>query len=207
MRRLTYRQAKNFFALELLSAGTPMLLMGDEVRRTQKGNNNPYCQDSDISWFDWSLLERHADMHRFVKELNRFRRRPDVVAEMAAPSLNELLRRAPIEWHGVLLKRPDWSDHSHSLAFTLRSWRAHVLLHGMLNAYWELLSFELPPVPAGPGWRRWINTALESPGDICPWQSAPVVTQATYVVQPRSVVLLVCGSFPQWNDSNEESIQ
>ena len=67
---LRNRQVKNFFALELLSAGTPMLLMGDEVRRTQRGNNNAYCQDSDISWFDWSLLERHADIHRFVKELN-----------------------------------------------------------------------------------------------------------------------------------------
>ena len=70
---LRNRQVKNFFTLELLSAGTPMLLMGDEVRRTQRGNNNAYCQDSDISWFDWSLLERHADIHRFVKGLIRFR--------------------------------------------------------------------------------------------------------------------------------------
>ena len=82
---LRNRQVKNFFALELLSAGTPMLLMGDEVRRTQKGNNNAYCQDSDISWFDWSLLERHGDIHRFVKALNRFRQRRDVVAERTAP--------------------------------------------------------------------------------------------------------------------------
>ena len=68
---LRNRQVKNFFALELLSAGTPMLLMGDEVRRTQRGNNNAYCQDSEISWFDWSLLERHADIHRFVKRAQR----------------------------------------------------------------------------------------------------------------------------------------
>jgi isoamylase len=120
---LRNRQIKNFFALELLSAGTPMLLMGDEVRRTQRGNNNGYCQDSEVSWFDWTLLQRHADIHRFVKALNRFRQRRDVVAEMSAPTLNELLRRAPIEWHGVALNRPDWSDHSHSLAFTLRSFQ------------------------------------------------------------------------------------
>ena len=62
-------------------------------------------------------------------------------------SLNELLRRARIEWHGVALNHPDWSDHSHSLAFTLRSLRARFLLHGMFNAYWEPLTFELPPVP------------------------------------------------------------
>jgi isoamylase len=189
---LRNRQVKNFLALLLLAAGTPMLLMGDEVRRTQRGNNNAYCQDSDISWFDWSLLERHSDIHRFVKALNSFRQRRDIVLEGGALSLNQLLSRARIEWHGVALKRPDWSDHSHSLAFTLRSLRARFLLHGMLNAYWEPLTFELPPVPAErqQAWRRCIDTALESPNDICTWQTAPVVRQARYVVQPRSVVLL-----------------
>jgi isoamylase len=185
------RQIKNFFALTLLAAGTPMLLMGDEVRRTQRGNNNAYCQDSDLSWFDWGLLDRHSDIHRFVRELNGFRQRRDVV-EGSAPSLNQLLRRARIEWHGVALKRPDWNDHSHSLAFTLRTLRGRFLLHGMLNAFWEPLTFELPPIPAEgqQGWRRCIDTALDSPGDICPWETAPVVTQAAYVAQPRSVVLL-----------------
>jgi isoamylase len=185
------RQIKNFFALTLLAAGTPMLLMGDEVRRTQRGNNNAYCQDSDLSWFDWGLLDRHSDIHRFVRELNGFRQRRDVV-EGSAPSLNQLLRRARIEWHGVALKRPDWNDHSHSLAFTLRSLRGRFLLHGMLNAFWEPLTFELPRIPAEgqQGWRRCIDTALDSPDDICPWETAPVVTQAAYVAQPRSVVLL-----------------
>jgi isoamylase len=198
------RQIKNFFALTLLAAGTPMLLMGDEVRRTQRGNNNAYCQDSDLSWFDWGLLDRHSDIHRFVRELNGFRQRRDVV-EGSAPSLNQLLRRARIEWHGVALKRPDWNDHSHSLAFTLRSLRGRFLLHGMLNAFWEPLTFELPPVlgEGQQGWRRCIDTALDSPDDICPWETAPVVTRATYVAQPRSVVLLALalegspGSVPQ----------
>jgi isoamylase len=164
------RQVKNFFALELLAAGTPLLLMGDEVRRTQRGNNNAYCQDSDISWFDWSLLERHADIHRFVKALNAFRQRRDVVAEGGKLSLNQLLQRAKIEWHGVALNRPDWSEHSHSLAFTLRSLRARFVLHGMLNAYWESLTFELPPIPpeSEQRWRRCIDTALASPDDIYP---------------------------------------
>ena len=70
---------KNFLAITLLAAGAPMLLMGDEVRRTQQGNNNAYCQDNEISWFDWRLLERHADVHRFVKQLIAFRQHPDVV--------------------------------------------------------------------------------------------------------------------------------
>jgi glycogen operon protein len=186
------RQVKNFFALELLAAGTPMLLMGDEVRRTQRGNNNAYCQDSDISWFDWSLLERNADIHRFVKSLNAFRQHRDVTAEEGNLSLNQVLQRAKIEWHGVVLNRPDWSEHSHSLAFTLRTLRASFLLHGMLNAYWKPLTFELPPIPteSRQRWRRCIDTALESPDDIYPWSEAPLVAQTTYVVQPRSVVLL-----------------
>jgi isoamylase len=166
--------------------------MGDEVRRTQRGNNNAYCQDNDISWFDWSLLERHPDIHRFVTLLNAFRQRRDVVADGAPMSLNELLRRAHIEWHGVALNRPDWADYSHSLALTLRSLRGRYLLHVMLNAYWETLTFELPPVPADSQqrWRRCIDTAQSSPDDISPWDLAPIVTQSTYVMQPRSIVLL-----------------
>jgi glycogen operon protein len=189
---LRNRQVKNFLVLLLLAAGTPMLLMGDEVRRTQRGNNNAYCQDSDISWFDWSLLERHAGIHRFVKALNAFRQRRDIVAEGSKVSLNQLLERAKIEWHGVALNYPDWSAHSHSLTFTLRSLRARFLLHGMLNAYWEPLTFELPPVPAESQqrWRRCIDTALASPDDIFSWENAPSVAQAAYVVQPRSFVLL-----------------
>jgi glycogen operon protein len=90
------------------------------------------------------------------------------------------------------LHQPDWSEHSHSLAFTLRSFASRFLLHGILNAYWEPLTFELPPVPAGSveQWRRCIDTALPSPDDIEHWESAPAVTQATYELQPRSVVLL-----------------
>jgi isoamylase len=190
---LRNRQVKNFFALKLLSVGTPMLLMGDEVRRTQKGNNNAYCQDSDLTWFDWNLLERHGDIHRFVKTLNAFRQRRDVLVEGAGLSLNQLLRRARIDWHGVKLGQPDWSDDSHSLAFTLKSLRIRFLLHGMFNAYWEPLTFELPPVAAaepGQAWRRCIDTALASPDDINPWNAAPAVKQTTYVAQPRSVVLL-----------------
>jgi glycogen operon protein len=188
---LRNRQVKNFIVLALLATGTPMLLMGDEVRRTQNGNNNAYCQDGAAGWFDWSLLERHADVHRFVKLLNEFRQRRDVVDESML-TLNELLRRARLEWHGIALGRPDWSPGSHSIAFTLQTLRSRFLLHGMLNAYWEALTFELPPGPDGRrhGWRRCIDTFLPSPHDIQRWQDAPAVTESCYTVQPRSVVVL-----------------
>jgi glycogen operon protein len=191
---LRNRQVKNFFAVELLAVGTPMLLMGDEVRRTQRGNNNAYCQDSDISWFDWSLLQRHTDIHRFVKLLNTFRQRRDVVAEGSTLTLKQLHRLMRIEWHGVALDRPDWSEQSHALAFTLHSLRWRFLLHGMFNAYWEPLTFELPPLPAGTSWRRCIDTALPSPDDICLWDEAPTITSTTYMLQPRSVALLALPS-------------
>ncbi len=189
---LRNRQVKNFFALLLLSAGTPMLLMGDEMRHSQQGNNNAYCQDNELAWLDWSLLKRHADIHRFVSALNALRQRRDVVIEGRPMSLNALLQRAQIAWHGVKLDCPDWSEHSRSLAFTLQSMFGRFLFHGMLNAYWEPLTFELPPVPeeSQSVWRRCIDTALPAPDDIAPWATAPGVTRPTYTVEPRSFVVL-----------------
>jgi glycogen operon protein len=187
---LRSRQVKNFFALTLLAAGTPMIYMGDEVRRTQNGNNNAYCDLEDLNWFDWGLLERHADIHRFVKSLIALRRFRDVAGE-GMVSLNQFLERAALEWHGVTLGRPDWSEHSHSLAYSFRSAGRRVLYHVLLNAFWEPLTFQLPPVPPGSaqGWRRYIDTALAAPDDCSLWNTAPGVTQSTYAVQPRSVVL------------------
>ena len=107
-------------------------------------------------------------------------------------TLNELLQKAEIKWHGVRLDSPDWSEQSRSLAFTLRSLYGRFSLHGMLNAYWEPLSFELPPddLENRKPWRRCVDTALRSPDDICPWEKAPAVSQTTYTVEARSLVLL-----------------
>jgi glycogen operon protein len=189
--RLRNRQVKNFLALEMMSAGTPMLLMGDEVRHTQLGNNNAYCQDSELSWLDWGRLRRHADIHRFVKLLIGYRRRRDCSPKEARLSLNDLLSRARIEWHGVQLDRPDWSERSHSLAVTFERPNARYALHAMLNAYWEPLVFQLPPTPNGRAWRRCIDTAVDSPDDIRALDEALYVEQSRYQVQPRSVVFLV----------------
>jgi isoamylase len=189
---LRNRQVKNFLALGWLAAGTPMLLMGDEVRRTQDGNNNAYCQDGVVSWFDWSLVEKHADIHRFVKRLNHFRQQRDVVVAGCALTLNDLLRRARLEWHGIEIGRPDWSSSSHSIAFTLETVSYRFVLHAMFNAYWEALTFELPAGPADRrrDWRCCIDTFQPSPRDIQRWQDAPAVTASRYIVHARSVVVL-----------------
>jgi glycogen operon protein len=190
--RLRNRQVKNFFTITLLAIGAPMLLMGDEVRRTQKGNNNAYCQDNEISWFDWGLLEKHRDVHRFVKHLLSYRLRRET-AEEEGLSLNELLHRGQIQWHGIKLNQPDWGDSSHALACTFRSLKGRFLIHLMLNSYWEGLEFEVPPMgeSQASGWHRWIDTSFDSPEDLCHWGNAPGLTGANYRVQPRSVVVLV----------------
>jgi isoamylase len=189
---LRTRQVKNFLAIEMLAAGTPMLYMGDEMRRTQDGNNNAYCHDAAFNWVDWGQLERHGEIHRFVKGLNRFRQHRDVVAQGLGLSLNELLEQARIRWHGVHLDQPDWGEHSHSLAMTVQSVGGRFLLHAMFNAYWEPLTFELPLAPANnrQSWRRCLDTALAPPLDIAPWEVADAVLERTYTVQPRSVAVL-----------------
>ncbi len=186
------RQVKNFFAITLLASGAPMLLMGDEVRRTQQGNNNAYCQDNEISWFDWDLLQKHADVQRFVKRLIAARLRKDVSLKDPGLSLNQLLRKVRIQWHGVKLNAPDWGDDSHCIALTARSLENRYMLHLMMNAYWEELEFEIPRVPEleERTWKRWIDTSRRGPDDISLWEEADVVREAVYSVQPRSLVIL-----------------
>jgi isoamylase len=191
--RLRNRQVKNFLAATMLSVGVPMMLMGDEVRRTQQGNNNAYCHDNETSWFDWSLLSRHAEVHRFVQLLIARRLLRTTEHEDQRISLNQLLRQANCSWHGVKLGRPDWGQSSHSIAFSAEMRKEKLLLHLIMNAYWEPLDFQLPPVDSGDKhpWRRWIDTALESPQDIVDWRMAPSVAGHAYRAEARSVVVLV----------------
>jgi glycogen operon protein len=169
-----------------------MILMGDEVRRTQLGNNNAYCQDNETSWFDWRLLAKHTDLHRFVTQLNARRLLRDLEPEGQRVSLNRLLRGTNLAWHGVKLGQPDWGESSHSIAFTVEIRRERLLFHMILNAYWEPLDFELPRVDkAGENpWRRWIDTALDSPYDILQWNAAESVPGYAYRAEAHSVVML-----------------
>ena len=197
--KLRTRQVKNLFTVTMLSAGMPMMLMGDEVRRTQGGNNNAYCQDNETSWFDWRLLAKRADVHRFVTLINAHRVLRDVEHERRRIPLNQLIRQAHITWHGARLHEPDWRHCSHSVAFTARFMTKRILVHAILNAYWEPLDFELPSVASGARdpWRRWIDTSLDSPDDIVEWELAPSVPGQSYQTGPRSVVVLFAGLDPE----------
>jgi glycogen operon protein len=191
--KLRNQQVKNFLTVTLLSLGIPMILMGDEVRQTQGGNNNAYCQDNEISWFDWTRVEKHAEVHRFLKLLIERRLLRSTEPERQRLSLTTMLQQATKCWHGVKLFQPDWSDGSHSMALGAELRRENLRFHLILNAYWEPLPFELPKLEAGGPWRRWIDTALDAPHDIVPWHTAPTVSGDTYPAGARSVVMLFAG--------------
>ena len=189
IQRLRNRQIKNFFVINLMSLGVPMITMGDEIRRTQHGNNNPYCHDSELSWLDWSLLDRHAELRDFVKKLTHFRR--SLPLDDHNYSLAELLGGAPIQWHGVKLGQPDIADHSHSVAFHAKAFG--YAWHAMFSAYAEPLMFELPDSPTRgvARWRRLIDTYQDPPYDFHDPRRAPRVEGFEYLVQPYSVVFLI----------------
>jgi isoamylase len=187
---LRRRLIKDFLTLDLLALGAPMLLMGDEVRRTQGGNNNAYCHDDARTWFDWSAVERNAEILRFTTGLTHLRRR--FVAAMGHPvdlGLADILRDAAVEWSGVEVGAPDLGDDSHSVAMTARVEAG--ALHVILNAYWEPLEFALPaPGDDTVGWHRLVDTAAEPPDDIATSLSGAMAVADRYLVAARSVVVL-----------------
>jgi glycogen operon protein len=191
--RLRNRQVKNYFAATMLSIGMPMILMGDEVRRTQSGNNNAYCHDDEMNWFDWRLLEKHRDVHRFVAQLNARRVLRSMAHEHERVTLSQLIERAKKSWHGVQLNQPDWGDLSHSFALCVELGPEQMLVDLIFNAYSQPLDFELPQTYEGQQvvWRRWIDTALDSPDDIVEWKDARSVPGAAYHTESRSVVVLI----------------
>ena len=181
-------QAKNLLTILFLSEGRPMLLMGDEVRRTQQGNNNAYCQDNELSWFDWDDVQRHAGLLRFTRELIAFHQRTSLFRSWAFwgdPGGPQ------ITWHGVELNQPYWGEGSHALAYELISPDGAEHLYVALNAYWEPLEFALPPLPQGKTWRRLIDTAIESPNDINSAPTPLAAGQGSYRCEARSSIVLM----------------
>jgi glycogen operon protein len=174
---LRARQMRNAFVVLLMSAGVPMFVAGDEFARTQRGNNNAYNQDNEISWVDWSRLDAWKDLRRFVSELIGVRRRAGVFGR-AEPWGDDV----SFFGAGGALDVNDWS----------RSLGWHVHAPGapewvvIANAWWEPLGFALP----GDGWRRVVDTSLPSPDDIVAAGAEVPVPAATYPVGARSCVVL-----------------
>ena len=176
---LRLRQAKNFLASLMLSQGVPMLLAGDEVLRTQKGNNNAYCQDNAISWFDWKFVERNADMLRFVQSLTAFRRRQPNIrrADFLNGQTDSAEKLPDVRWFDALGTPIKWETAFSSLTCLLGTTglddpdaRAMLIL---LHAGGRPQKFTVPPEAQAIGWRLFIDTATPTPGDIYPDADGP----------------------------------
>jgi len=188
---LRARQIRNFLTVNLLSAGVPMLTMGDEMGRSQGGNNNAYCQDNEVSWLDWTLAQKNAALLRFARKSVGLRVAFDPAEPAKEVTLAEFLVRSKVEWHGVRLGSPDWSEGSRSLAVGFSALDGSVRLHCIFNAWKEALQFELPA--SEEGWRLLIDTALPPPDDARGWDEALPVEGRHYLAQAHSVVMLGTG--------------
>ena len=191
IQKLRVQQMKNLITILLIAQGTPMLLMGDEVCRTQKGNNNAYCQNNALNWFDWDHLNHHGEVLRFTQRMVDLVQNLQLFQQTQWLQITEKSIDQPhITWHGVNLFEPDWAEHSHSLAFTLHDPKFEEEMHVMLNAYWEPLEFTLPQPHAHSQWYRIVNTARPAPKDIVDG-TTEAVKGNHYQVEARSCVVLM----------------
>ncbi len=188
---LRVRQIKNYLVVLFISQGTPMLQMGDEVRHTQQGNNNAYCQDNEVSWLDWEDKRSNAEILRFTQSIIAFTQDLAIFRQERFWVAGHEDTPPHIFWHGVRLHEPDWGDHSHSLAFELHAPKDGEHLYIALNAYWETLTFDLPTLPNRRKWNRIVDTGLHTPNDFVALPQAPCILDGTYTVQDRASVILI----------------
>ena len=185
--KLRQRQIRNFLVTLFLSRGVPMMLGGDEMGRSQGGNNNAYCQDNRVSWFDWRLTETHQELIRFVRELIALRRRFRVL------SAARFYRPDEVSWLNPEGHSPDWASEP-AIAGLIHSHDDGQKLYLALNPSAEDILYQVPPAPPGRRWRRLIDTAIESPHDIVrPEEAVAVLSEGGVLVRQRSALLLLTG--------------
>lgn len=199
---LRLRQCKNMITLTVLSMGTPMLLMGDEVLRTQRGNNNAYCQDNDTSYMNWDFTPEQQEMLTFTTQI--IRRRSMRIRTSASHRrrninmLDKVLRNTKLQWHGVKPFQPDWSDMSHTIGLVTYWGLYSIYAYIFVNAYWEDLKIELPPLPRNTKnhWYLLVDTAETYPSDVANIFAMPRYDAGTIMtVQSRSLIILISPAF------------
>jgi glycogen operon protein len=190
---------KNSFCLLLLSNGVPMILMGDEVGRTQRGNNNSYCHDSELTWMDWTLVQRNAELLRFVKKLLMFRKTHAALRTGAFFRHTDYLGvgTPDISFHGTKPFSPDTSQGSRCIAWMLCGQYAnpaHEDIYVAVNSHWDGLSFRVPQPSNGALWKVVINTSVPAPEDFYDVCGGPPIHNSEHVmVGGRSVMVLTAG--------------
>jgi glycogen operon protein len=195
VRALRDRQVRNALLILLTSSGIPMLLAGDEIGRTQQGNNNAYCHDSELSWFDWDLVGENADLLRFVRCAIAFRRVHRVLRRAQYPAEYSSDGLFPaVSWHGVHAWTPDWAPHSRLVAVMLydRDGGRDDCVYIAVNSYWQDLTIELPELPGQLAWHLFADTKAPAPQDVYELGQEPLLPDQTRVdLGPRSVLVLV----------------
>ena len=171
-----------------------MILSGDEVRRTRKGNNNGYCQDNELNWFDWNLVEKNGDILRFFQQAIALRKchcHPSLGRRRFFKGEVNERGLADISWHGCRLYSPGWDNpNSRTLAYTIGGFKGAADIHVMFNMYWNNLEFEIPAIESRK-WYRVVDTALPSPEDILESGQEQLIEDKTYLVEGRSIVVLI----------------
>ncbi len=190
MERIRMRQIKNFLATLFISRGIPLLLGGDEFRRSQQGNNNAYCQDNEVSWYNWELLEKNREIFRFSREMIAFRKRHRVLRD------NKFYGTEDILWFNFDGEIPDWGDSSRSLGCLILAKDAGEHdLYLMFNADSAEKVFAIPRAPEAKLWYQGVNTSKRPPADIHePGQETQLEPQDHYLLSGRSMVILVSRS-------------
>ncbi len=197
---LRIRQMKNAAAILLVSQGVPMILMGDEIARTKQGNNNTYCQDNNLNWLDWNLMNSQSGLYRFFKNCIHFRLAHPIFRNRWHLRSQDYVGSGfpDISWHGTQAWKPDWSDSSRMLAFMLdgKHSRGGRLvddsIYVAMNMHWESQWFELPGLPEGKAWHVFANTGVPSPEDVWePGHEPRLDDQNSLMLGDRSVVILI----------------
>lgn len=197
---LRQRQIKNGLALMMVSRGVPMILMGDEVARTKNGNNNTYCHDNYLNWFDWTLTDNNDDMLRFAQHIIAFRHAHPVLRGKEHFRNEDYMGTgyADITWHGTEPWQADWSEQSKAIAFMLDGKHAKEgsviddSIYIAINTHYEGLWFGIPQLPVDAFWHVSTNTGVEAPNDIYTIGTEPPLSnQEGILVGPRSIVILV----------------
>lgn len=188
------RQVRNMLTTLLLSQGVPMLVSGDEIRRTQKGNNNAYCQDTDVSWFDWNLVEKNADLLRFVQALTHFRReQPSVRRKSFLTGQPVDGRMIPdVSWYAPEGTPLDWGQGELAMMAYIaapsraedREGQGRDLLM-MFNSTGQVRDYKMPEVGRGMRWKLFVDTAAPSPEDIYPDADGPMPPATRIVEMPH----------------------
>jgi glycogen operon protein len=188
VQRLREQRARNFMALLLLSQGVPMFGAGDEVLRTQRGNNNAYCQDNDLSWLDWSFSPGARAMLRFTRELIALRKRHPSLRRTRFFADTNGVEQSEIRWYGEDLDPPDWHNaQAKVLCFTLAGIAAEEpALHVMINMASTVRMLPLPNSKTTQ-WRRIADTTLIAPDDVTP--NGVTQRSAYYTLGPHGVAI------------------